>query len=356
MAVLRKWNKTRRCYDWYVRVYFHDREGRLKKKAKKVGPEPTITKSEALKAEKILLGSIAKGNWFEEEKKPQRLFRDVAKAFIEKYAKPSKKSWKKDEDRLKNLNPLFGNKGIDEITPFLIQKYQADRVQEVKGSTVNREVALLKTIYNKAMDWGWISYNPAKKIKFFKEEERCRYLLPEELKALFIALETMKLEFPYLKPVVMLALSTGMREQEVFTLKWSQINPYNNQLLLPVTKSGKPEIVRLNATALGILKDIPEKGEYVFNNTKGKRLKSIRRSWYTLLTKASIEEFRFHDLRHSFASYLAMQGANQFDLQDALRHRSLSMTQRYVHLMPSHKDKISSLLDEFLKTHGTPNR
>jgi integrase len=332
-----------------VRVYFHDREGRLKKKAKKVGPEPTITKSEALKAEKILLGSIAKGNWFEEEKKPQRLFRDVAKAFLEKYSKPSKKSWNKDEDRINNLNPFFGNKYIDEITPFLIQKYQAERVQVVKGATVNREVALLKNIYNRAIDWGWILANPAKKLKFFKEEERCRYLTPEELKALLIALETQNQKFPYLKPVVMLALSTGMREQEVFTLKWSQVNPYNNQLLLPVTKSGKPEIIRLNETALGILKDIPKKGDYVFNNTNGKRLKSIRRSWYSLLIKAGIENFRFHDLRHSFASYLAMQGANQFDLQDALRHRSLAMTQRYVHLMPSHKDKVSGLLDTFFK-------
>ena len=80
-------------------------------------------------------------------------------------------------------------------------------------------------------------------------------------------------------------------------------------------------------------------------------MKSIRRSWYTLLDKAGIKDFRFHDLRHSFASYLAMQGANQFDLQDALRHRSLVMTQRYVHLMPSHQDKVSGLLDDFLDEH-----
>jgi len=123
---------------------------------------------------------------------------------------------------------------------------------------------------------------------------------------------------------------------------------------LSVTKSGNPEIIRLNSTALGVLKDIPKKGKYVFNNTNGKRLKSIRRSWYTLLTKAEIKDFRFHDLRHSFASYLAMQGANQCKLQDALHHRSLAMTQRYVHPMPSHKEKVVSFFDEFLdEPHNT---
>lgn len=153
------------------------------------------------------------------------------------------------------------------------------------------------------------------------------------------------------KSAIMLALATsGMREQEIFTLKLPQVNPYNNQLLLPITKSGKPETIRLNETALGTLKDIPKKGEYVFNNTNGKRLKNIRRSWYTLLTKDEIKDFSFHDLRQFFATYLAMQSANQFDLQDTLRHRSLAMTQRYVHLMPSHKDKITNLLDIFLDT------
>lgn len=144
----------------------------------------------------------------------------------------------------------------------------------------------------------------------------------------------------------MLALSTGMREQEIFSLKWKQIN-------LPETKSGKPEIIRLNKTALEALNCIKRKGEFVFYTQHGKRLKSIRRSWYTLLDIAKIKDFRFHDLRHTYASYLAMQGANQFDLQDALRHSSLDMTRRYVHLMPSHRDKVSGLLDAFLDTHTT---
>jgi len=198
----------------------------------------------------------------------------------------------------------------------------------------------MKAIYNKAIDWEWVTVNPAKKIKFFKENERCRYLSPEELNALYAALEDRSIPCPYLKPVVVLALSTGMREQEIFSLKWKQINTVNNQINLPETKSGKPEIIRLNKTALEALNGIKRKGEFVFYTQQGKRLKSIRRSWYTLLDRAGIKDFRFHDLRHTFASYLAMQGAGQFDLQDALRHSSLDMTRRYVHLMPSHKDKV----------------
>jgi len=146
--VFRKWNKGRNCYDWYFRVYYRDRNGCLKRIARKVGPEPVITKFDTQRAERIFLGNVAKGNWFEDEKKTKMFFRYAAGVFLEKYSKPRKKSWNKDEDRINNLNRFFGNKYIDEINSFMVQRYQADRVKEVKGSTVNRELSIMKTIYN----------------------------------------------------------------------------------------------------------------------------------------------------------------------------------------------------------------
>lgn len=351
MAVLQKWNRTHRCNDWYFRVYVKDRNGHLKKIAKKVGPEPVFTKSDALRAEKIFIGNYAKTLMFDADKKPNKLFKEVAGEFMEKYSKATKKSWKNDEDRINNLNPFFGNKYLDEIDSFMVQRYQAQRVKEVSGSTVNRELACMKSIFNKAIDWGWATVNPVKGIKFFRENGRLRYLNPEELNIFIKALDLRSHDLPYLKPVIMLAMSTGMRESEIFNLKRNQINTVTNQIVIHDPKSGRREIVRLNEAALEALKSVKKRGEYVFYNTDGKRLKSIRRAWYTLLKRAGIKDFRFHDLRHCFGSYLSMQGANQFDLQLAMRHRSMSMTQRYVHLMPSHLDKVNGLFDKFLDTH-----
>lgn len=351
MAVLQKWNKTHRCYDWYFRVYVKDRNGHRKKIAKKVGPEPVFTKSDALRAEKIFIGNYAKTLMFEADKKPNRLFKDVAKEFLEKYSKTTKKSWKNDEDRINNLNPFFGNKYLDEIDTFMVQKYQAQRRKEVSGSTVNRELACMKSIFNKAIDWGWATVNPVRGIKFFRENGRLRFLNPDELKTFITALDLRSHELPYLKPVVMLAMSTGMRESEIFNLKRNQINPVKNQIVLHDPKSGRREIVRLNKTALEALQSVKKRGEYVFYNVDGNRLQSIRSSWGTLVKKSGINDFRFHDLRHCFASYLAMQGANHFDLQLAMRHRSGAMTLRYVHLSESHQDKTSGLFDKFLDTY-----
>lgn len=349
--VIRKWNKTHNCYSWYFRAYYRDKNGFLKRVAHKVGLEPVITRSDALRAERIFLGNVARGNWFEEEKKIKRLFKDSAVQFLDKYSKPKKKSCDKDEQRINNLNRFFGNRYIDEINTFMVQRYQADRVKEVKGSTVNRELSLMRNIYNRFIDWGWVVVNPIKGIKFFEEEGRCRYLSPEELKVFFIELELLSSYLPYLKSIVMLAVSTGMRESEIFNLKHTQINRVVNQITLEDTKSGGRQTIRLNETALEVLNSVKKKGDYVFYNTKGRRLKGFGRCWYKLLRKAGIKDFRFHDLRHCFASYLSMLGANQLDLKAAMRHKSLAMTERYVHLMPSHQDKVVKKLDGFLDTY-----
>lgn len=354
--VLRKWNKTRNCYDWYFRAYYRDRNGYLKRKAEKVGAEPVITKSDAQRAERIFLGNVAKGNWFEDEKKVKMLFKDAAAQFLEKYLKPRKKSSDKDEQRINNLNRFFGNKYIDEINTFMVQRYQADRVKEVKEPTVNRELSIMRTVYNRFIDWKWISANPVKGVKFFKESERRRYLSPEELQDFFHELDLLSSEFPDHYDSIVLAMSTGMRSiSEIFNLKKAQVNWVVHQIILPDTKSGEPQTVRLNETALKTLKRAFErnkKGEYVFYNTQGRRLKSFGRWWYRFLKKAGIKDFRVHDLRHCFASYLAMSGkVNQFHLQEALRHKSLAMTKRYVHLMPSHQDEVVKSLDGFLGSY-----
>ena len=169
------------------------------------------------------------------------------------------------------------------------------------------------------------------------------------------ALELDYSKFPDHCDCVILAMTTGMRsESEIFSFKKAQVNWVTSQITLEETKSGKREIVRLNETALNVIKrafNRNKKGDHVFFNTKGRRLKRLGRWWYKLLKRVGIEDFRFHDLRHCFASYLSMSGANQFDLKEAMRHKSLSMTNRYVHLMPSHQDGVIKRLDGFLDNY-----
>jgi integrase len=136
-----------------------------------------------------------------------------------------------------------------------------------------------------------------------------------------------------------------MRRGEILGLKWDYIKLDNRLIILPITKNNTSRVVPINDTLYKILSEIPQKSGYVFGNGNGGHIGDIKRSFHTACRKAGITDFRFHDLRHTYASHLAMRGMHIRALQELLGHKSVIMTQRYSHLAPEQLQNAVKLLD-----------
>ncbi|EMX8719979.1 site-specific integrase [Pseudomonas aeruginosa] len=240
-------------------------------------------------------------------------------------------------------------------------------------STANRKMASMRGALSRAIEWGFLTEHPMTRLKQLKTDRkgRIRYLLPDEEARLRQALddrqETIRAErdsankwreerhkallpdlrevaFPdHLKPLVLLSLNTGMRRGEVFNLTWADIDLKNKLITVEgdTSKSGQTRHIPMNketvATIEGWRKQHPRNSGYVFPGKDGKRLDNVKKSWDGLLKLARIEGFRWHDLRHTFASKLVMAGVPLNTVRDLLGHSDLAMTLRYAHLAPDSK-------------------
>lgn len=243
--------------------------------------------------------------------------------------------------------PKFGNTKLAEIDTHTIEIWVASRIQKgISKATINRDLTDLKSAINKALQWGLIPFNPLKNHKPFKLDKfpKTRYLLPHEETALRQALENNPLN--YIKPLIILALNTGMRRGELLSLTWPDINFQSNMITLQPkhTKTGLTEYVHLNSEAREVLKAVKAyhqnrewNSEWVFLTNAGRRIFSVQKVFQTVLRHADITRFRFHDLRHTFASKLVMAGVDLNTVRELMRHASIEMTLRYAHLAPEHK-------------------
>ena len=163
---------------------------------------------------------------------------------------------------------------------------------------------------------------------------------------------------PHLKPIVLVALHTGMRKSEILELKWNEVDLTQGIIYILQPKSGERREVWLNEVAkkaLGGLKRHP-RSPYVFYNKNGKAYYNVRKSFDAALKKCGIIDFRFHDLRHTFASQLAMAGVDFITLKELLGHKTIEMTQRYAHLSPGHKRTAVEILAREIGTQLAPKK
>ena len=289
---------------------------------------------------------IIENRYLEREEIP--LFSEVAEKYLEWYkterVEVSQRTVRETERRVRKLIEVFGNKTLDYFSEFLIESYKQDRLKEgVKPSTVNRELNILRAILYKAKEWGLYT-GELPKVKTFKvSDERVRFLTPEELKALIDACPE------WFRPAVKFACLTGLRASELFSLTWDRVNLSQGYITVPARYSKTKETKRipLHPKAIEVLKEIKAKQKekgidhgYVFTNRMGKPYsvegQGYKRVFKTACKKAGIEDFRFHDLRHTFASYLVMSGVDLYTVQELMRHSSPRMTKRYAHLSPEH--------------------
>lgn len=213
------------------------------------------------------------------------------------------------------------------------------------NSRVNRMFAILKCALNVAvLEWKWLPYNPAEGIKMLEEPAgRTRFLSTDELKRFLGACKQSANEDLY--AMALLGLTTGARRGEIMKVKLSHVDFEQGRILLPTTKNKKPRMLYLQEPALGCIKTVYEKARvgqvYLFASPHNvKKPNDFRTAWHTALKRAKIEDFRFHDVRHTAASLMAKHGAGLHEISDILGHSDIKVTQRYVHLLKNHSSGI----------------
>jgi integrase len=288
---------------------------------------------------------------FDVKKETQLTFNDLSQKYAENYG--NQRAFNTSKRYLLDMaSSYFGTLRLSVINYFELETYRNQRkATPVRGNkhrtdaSVNREIALLSHMLGKAVEWGMLETSPFKKGKrlMFKENNhRLRFLTDDEVDTLLRACTS------HLRPIVEVALLSGMRRGELLSLKWEQIR--NGFIYLTETKSGKARQIPINDRLSEVLKEARRKNhlksEYVFCNSQGRRFHEVKRSFTSACRRAGIEEFRFHDLRHTFASRLVMKGASLRAVQELLGHASLAMTMRYAHLSQEHlRDSVNLLND-----------
>ena len=314
---------------WYIDYYV---DGKRRREA--IGPNRKMAEK-ALAKRRV---QVAENEFLDIVRKPKTTFDELAKIYID-YAKTNKLSWTRDEYSIKRLSQNFAGKRLEQISPFLIEKYKNARVKEVSVATLNRELACLKHMFSKAIEWKLYTSNPVKSVKLFKEHnQRLRYLTVGEVHRLIGELPV------HLKPVVQCALHTGMRRGEILGLKWDDIDLKQRLIFVRNSKNGEGREIPVAVELLRELRPLRKTGEYVFSFDGHSRIQSIRTGFENATKRAGISDFTFHDLRHTFASHLVMSGVDLLTVKELLGHKSINMTLRYSHLSPDHKRNAVDLL------------
>ena len=265
--------------------------------------------------------------------KSKTTFQKLADSYLNDYAKANKKSWKDDEYRIEaHMRPFFGVYELSAITPLLIEKYRVERLNAgITKSTVNREITIMKKMFNLAIDWRLTRDNPVVKVRLFSEKDTQKErILTEEEEARLLA------ESPgYLRPILVVALNTGMRRGEILNLKWEQVDLTRRIIKVQHTKSGKSRIIPINDVLLNAFLELErlDRGNvWVFPNPNtGLPYTEVKKSFKAACKRAGIVGLRFHDMRHTVATRLIESGVDIITVRDLLGHFSVRVTQRYTH-------------------------
>ncbi len=278
---------------------------------------------------------------------------------------------------LRRLNTSFAEfrpLKLSEITPLLVERWRSERLKAgTKPSTVNRDLDDLKSSLGKAQQWGFIETHPIEKVKRTRVDDRAtvRFLTDDEHKRLLTALDDREERLrtgrdsanawravrkypllpdlrtvPYadhLKPMMLVSLHTGLRYGELANLTWDDV--HLDRAILTIhgfkAKSQKTRHIPLNSAAMEVLAawntQRMETSPLVFPSRDGGPFDNVRSSWEEVLKDAGITKFRWHDMRHTFASWLVMRGVDLNTVRELLGHSDYQMTLRYAHLAPEHK-------------------
>jgi integrase len=254
---------------------------------------------------------------------------ELGERYIE-YAGLHKRSWKRDVQMLGNLHAFFGSAKLRDITPLRVEEYQRERVKEVSPATSNREMALLKHMFNMAERWGQHQgANPVRLVKFLPEDNlRVETLSEDQEQRLLLASP------PYLRDMILFAINTGLRTSDIFNLEWTEVDIEQRRLKKIVKKNQRPLSLPLNDTAFGIVEARRgiQHGPYVFYNPMtGDKFKDVKGAIAAAVKRAGLGKITWHMFRHTFASRLTREGVDIVTVKELLGHSNISTTMRYAH-------------------------
>ena len=349
----------------------------------KIGLYQTLSTHEARGQAQQILAKYFQGEDPAQKRKEERASISYAE-FLESYYYPwvdANLRSAYEYRRVLNVNcKTFTNTPLKDFDIRMVEKWRLKLLASGKTpNTVNRIYTNFRASLSKAEEWGLIDEHPLRKMKSIKTSQNSivRYLSTDEEKRLRVAMDEREQSkrserksanewrekrgysilpdnndfMDHLKPMILLSLNTGMRRGEVFKLTWRNVNFDTRQLTVSgqTAKSGKTRYIPLNKEALDVLKKWRcqryADAQLVFANKDEKPFTTLKKGWAGILKSADIENFRWHDLRHHFASRLVMAGVNLNTVRELLGHSSYAMTLRYAHLSEGHKTEAVELLN-----------
>ena len=294
-----------------------------------------------------VLTDIVEGRYFE---KPVDI---TVNEVLERYMKEfspllSPTSHERNQQVVSHFKSVFGEYLIKDVTPSVLSQYKAERLQKVLPSTVRKELAFLRRVFNIAIDeWELCKENPVRKVlKSLKvDDARVRYVAPEEAEKLRFTLPE------WVRPIVIVAAQTGLRQGNIVELTVPQLDFNRNLVIVPKTKNGDPVAIPMtNIVRVTLLKVLQERkiaSMYVFCDEFGKPHsgKKVSIAFKRAYEHAGVSDLRFHDLRHDFATLLVNNGASLYQVQHALGQKDQRMAQRYAHLLPETLKEAIKMID-----------
>lgn len=276
--------------------------------------------------------------------KPKRYWHEAVTRWLQETS--DKRTHKEDIVKLRWLHAFLGDLALDDINLTVIDKIKASKLKEAKKTTVNRYLALVRAILKKAqLEWEWV--DRVVKIKLYREPRgRERSLTKQQFHLLMQELPA------HMQDIVSLAIVTGLRQSNIAGLLWSWIDLATGYLTVPAdsSKNGSPIPVFLEETAKSIiLKQIGKHPHFVFTY-RGNPIATLNtRAWRNALKRAGIEDFRWHDLRHTWATWHRQAGTPTHELQKLGGWKTAAMVERYAHIAPEALKGAATRLENFMK-------
>ncbi len=364
MSVYKRTWKTKKTGQvrtaWIVHVEWVNPDGSTTTVRK---TSPIRSKRGAERYEREVRARLSDGTYGKEKKRPVPSLAEFADEFMEVYVKVNNKHTTYDDKKSMlrhHLVPFFGRMKLDAIGPREIERYKAAKVTTHSVKTLTNQLSVLRKLLNVAHEWGLIASVP--KFKWMKlPPGTFRFLDFDEAERLLDAAD--RHSDPTWRTMILLALSTGMRQGELLAIRWGDIDLVTGRLVvrqslsrgrLGTPKSGRNREIPLNTRIVDSLRSYRHlRGEMVFCNDDGSVLtkNQCRRPLRWIQKKAGILKLGWHDLRHTFASHLVMRGAPMKAVQELMGHSTMQMTMRYSHLSPSVRRDAVQLLVPASRQH-----